>query len=392
MKKSAFAAGILAISMLGCACEKKTQETRTSRTSAATKEETTEPEETSESEETEEMSGTSETTEATTTAESSESKDTSPTKVIDTSDTTEDTSAAPSETSAPVDFDFNGDPLTYYSSDVYKVPEVIACYLYSGTGSWHTSVNLSTKTGTFVGEYLSAMNTVDGDALDVYKCDFEGTMDTFTRINEYSFSTHVTDLKCKKFDDYEDEIGGKPAHVKFDEPWGFKEPDELIFYMPNAPKSELPEELLDWVKDFVSYPDTPFLGTCVVYNVKEKTGFITDGETIPELQRPTQDCVNSWSATFNVPEGKIEVGYDTGKGKPKAAVYFDNAGVFENMEVSMFKDDPSQILIYGTSENGNILIMTMSVGDGLTVVYVNNSTDPGIPEHSFYYPQMEVRD
>ena len=164
------------------------------------------------------------------------------------------------------------DPYAKYADDSFQVPSIILGHL-SALTSWSTTIEINCKNHTFRGEYESAVFKIDGDAYDVERCRFSGMIDTFTRVNEYSFSTHVKEFSTEKFEATKETYQDLPADVTYADPYGFTKADELILYLPNTPVSVLPQELVEWVEMYQNIDPNGHLDSYILYNPADYAAF-----------------------------------------------------------------------------------------------------------------------
>ena len=164
------------------------------------------------------------------------------------------------------------DPYAKYADDSFQVPSIILGHL-SALTSWSTTIEINCKNHTFKGEYESAVFKIDGDAYDAERCRFSGMIDTFTRVNEYSFSTHVKEFSTEKFEATKETYQDLPADVTYADPYGFTKADELILYLPNTPVSVLPQELVEWVEMYQNIDPNGHLDSYILYNPADYAAF-----------------------------------------------------------------------------------------------------------------------
>ena len=98
-------------------------------------------------------------------------------------------------------------------------------------------------------------------------------IDTFTRVNEYSFSTHVKEFSTEKFEATKETYQDLPADVTYADPYGFTKADELILYLPNTPVSVLPQELVEWVEMYQNIDPNGHLDSYILYNPADYAAF-----------------------------------------------------------------------------------------------------------------------
>ncbi len=122
----------------------------------------------------------------------------------------------------------------------------------SGAGAWRTMLTLH-RDGTFTGWYLDSEMGETGDRYpkgSAYTCTFFGKFENIEQVNEYSYKMTLTDVKTEKTvgeEWIEDEI----RYIASD-PYGLNDPinkqecTEFVFYLPDTPVDQVPEEFLTW--------------------------------------------------------------------------------------------------------------------------------------------------
>ncbi len=148
----------------------------------------------------------------------------------------------------------------------------------SGAGAWSTELAIN-EDGTFVGGYH------DSDMGDAgknypngtfYWCNFKGKFTKPERVNEYTYSVKLEELK------QETEVGVEEIKdgVRYiaSGPYGLEKGEEVLIYLPGAPVEELPQEYMMWVRWSLEAEEAvlPFYG---LYNVNTQEGFA--GSHIP---------------------------------------------------------------------------------------------------------------
>ncbi|MBR3057043.1 MAG: hypothetical protein IKG93_03645 [Clostridiales bacterium] len=369
MKRNAIAALALAGALVMSGCRAKSSETRTTyKTSKSTT--TSETEEPSSSETETEAPTESETT----STESSESTTMKETTIAET---------AP----APMVLSYDDDPIDFYKSAAYQIPESLIGGLSGGTASWETVIRINTTKRNLSGQYESVMPNLDDDSYDIQRGEFSGLIEEFVRANDYSYKTKIHKISYLEFEDKDEEYQGKTAHVKSCKPYGFDKVEELILYLPNTPMSELPKEALEWVEMFLSYPNEQYLSNYVLYSPSDGTAFIIYRSTFPSTEKTKkEEMEGGWFGIFTADEGTAEVFYDEKLGEVVANVRIEGANVYNRMIVRQFVGDPSNLVLYGTSDAGTTVVLSLCVGDGTTCLAVYESNDPGLNENTFIYP------
>lgn len=153
----------------------------------------------------------------------------------------------------------------------------------SGAGAWRTIITLKSD-GTFNGWYLdSEMGEIGEDYPkgSAYTCNFFGKFDNIEKINEYSYKMTLTNIKTEKTVG-EEWIENDIRYVA-SEPFGLNDPidnkecTEFIFYLPDTPVEQVPEEFLTWWP--YRYSQETYLKTTLscygILNVTTNYGFFT---------------------------------------------------------------------------------------------------------------------
>ncbi len=115
----------------------------------------------------------------------------------------------------------------------------------SGVGAWSTDIVLSPD-GNFSGEFH---DTDMGDVGDeypngiVYISEFEGRFTNIIKVNDYTYKMTLEFLQVDRLGEEWIEDGIKYITSM---PYGFDNGSEYIFFLPETPINELPEEFLSW--------------------------------------------------------------------------------------------------------------------------------------------------
>lgn len=153
----------------------------------------------------------------------------------------------------------------------------------SGAGAWRTILTLNSN-GTFSGWYLDSEMGDIGEKYpkgSAYTCTFFGKFENIEKVNEYSFKMTLTDLSTEK-PIGEEWIENKIRYVA-SEPFGLKDPidnrecTEFIFYLPDTPIEQVPEEFLTWwpYRYYQKTDEKTTLSCYGILNVTTKYGFFT---------------------------------------------------------------------------------------------------------------------
>ena len=137
----------------------------------------------------------------------------------------------------------------------------------SGAGAWATELTLN-KDGSFKGVYH------DANVTDVFYCKFSGQFRQIKKVNNYTYSMRLTDLK------YKHKIGKKwkkqGASYTASEAYGLEKGKTFYFYTPQTPRKKLSEEFLSWYHNNIYFKKVPKKLKCYgLYNKKMGYGFFT---------------------------------------------------------------------------------------------------------------------
>jgi len=122
----------------------------------------------------------------------------------------------------------------------------------SGAGAWRTVISLN-RDGTFTGWYLDSEMGETGEGYpkgSAYTCDFSGKIENIEKLNEYSYKVTITDVQTNKAvgeEWIEDEIRYvASAPHGLNDPINNQECTEFVFFLPDTPINQVPEEFLSW--------------------------------------------------------------------------------------------------------------------------------------------------
>jgi len=122
----------------------------------------------------------------------------------------------------------------------------------SGAGAWRTVISLN-RDGTFTGWYLDSEMGETGEGYpkgSAYTCDFSGKFENIEKLNEYSYKMTLTDVETNKAvgeEWIEDEIRYvASAPHGLNDPINNQECTEFVFFLPDTPINQVPEEFLSW--------------------------------------------------------------------------------------------------------------------------------------------------
>lgn len=145
------------------------------------------------------------------------------------------------------------------------------CYA-SGAGGWRTILQVEAD-GSFSGVYSdSDMGSSGKDYPNgtYYYCDFRGSFSEPVKVNDYTYSMKVKDIRCTNEPETTEIIDGILYH--YTTPYGIAGAEEIVLFLPGAPIAELPEEYIRWVRNDIG-PDASKLPFYGLYNMAEQTVF-----------------------------------------------------------------------------------------------------------------------
>lgn len=129
----------------------------------------------------------------------------------------------------------------------------------SGAGAWSTSLEFR-EDGSFSGLYQ------DADAGILYCCAFSGQFAPLEPVSEYVWRTRVESIRYENEPGTEEYLDG--VRRVYSEPYGLAGAEDVLIFLPGAPRSALPQGFLDWV----DCPDSS-LSSYGLYNEAEQYGF-----------------------------------------------------------------------------------------------------------------------
>lgn len=153
----------------------------------------------------------------------------------------------------------------------------------SGAGGWRTVMTLN-RDGEFTGLYLDSEMGEIGEGYpmgSVYICEFSGKFGNIEQIDAYSYKMTLTDVATEKAVG-EAWIEEGIRYVASD-PHGLNDPvnmlecTEFVFYLPDTPVDQVPEEFLIWWPYRYTQETEPkaTLSCYGILNVTTNFGFFT---------------------------------------------------------------------------------------------------------------------
>lgn len=165
-------------------------------------------------------------------------------------------------------------------NDVQTLPidsDGIEMSFLSGAGGWSSELKLFPD-GTFSGSYHDSELGSVGDEYPngtVYVCAFRGKFSGIKKINDYSYSMDLDEIFLEKNVD-EEWIEDGVRYVASG-PYGIADGNEFVFYLPEAPVSEMNEDFLSWWPFRYDHSETPFetLSCYGLRNLATNDGFFS---------------------------------------------------------------------------------------------------------------------
>ncbi len=142
--------------------------------------------------------------------------------------------------------------ISFESNQLPLLNDGVEFSFLSGAGAWRTIITLN-RDGTFTGWYLDSEMGETGEGYpkgSAYTCDFSEKFENIEKLNEYSYKMTLTDVETNKAvgeEWIEDEI-----RYVASAPHGLINSDneqeytEFIFFLPDTPIDQVPEEFLSW--------------------------------------------------------------------------------------------------------------------------------------------------
>ena len=303
----------------------------------------------------------------------------------ESSEEKENTKTQESKTESELVKKMDQDLYSLYSDDAYTCHNSIVCYL-SALTSWSTDITFNCLDNTFEGNYESAVLKIDGDAYDMLECHFTGTFDGFTRINEYSFSTHITKMTPEKFDKKVDRYMDLPADVTYSDPYGFTKADEVILYLPNTPVSQIPVKAIEWIEMYQDIDRDGMLGSYIFFNPAEESAFmVLEQPAIPECTDLKDADLANWDGEYVDNHEGVKITFDKSSSTPTVTI-IRGSSTYTGMHIKPVNGGQGSLIFYGTNDDGQYLVAGFGNGDqGLTLT-VYESNDPNFQAGKNFAP------
>ena len=172
-----------------------------------------------------------------------------------------------------------GDSVKTEEADpLYADLEGLAFSFSSGVGAWQTLLQISPD-GSFTGYFCDANMGEDSEIYKngtIYECDFSGRLDAPARVDAYTYTTRIAELKYSKTTaSGEDRYIEDNTQYILTDPYGLQEGDTMEFYLAGKPLEELTDEMKMWGM-FAIPEDAESLTDYAIHNATQDLGFYVD--------------------------------------------------------------------------------------------------------------------
>ena len=143
----------------------------------------------------------------------------------------------------------------------------------SGAGGWRTVIQIQPD-GSFSGTFSDSEMGSVGEGYPkgtYYVCKFNGTFTDPIRINDYTYSIGIREIRYSSEPDTSEIIDG--ILYCYTAPYGLESAEELLLYLPGSPTTELSQEYMQWVRSSMENADADTLPFFGLYNAAEQLGF-----------------------------------------------------------------------------------------------------------------------
>ena len=150
----------------------------------------------------------------------------------------------------------------------------------SGVGAWNTTLTLDPD-GSFEGVYHDSDMGDSGEGYPdgtVYLCTFYGRFGDIRKLDDSTYSMTLQELNITTSHEVGEEWIEDGTRYVSSEPYGLSCGTDFLFYTPEAPVSELPEEFLNWFSgpyDRSSLTESGVLSHYGLYNKDMGYGFFS---------------------------------------------------------------------------------------------------------------------
>ena len=144
----------------------------------------------------------------------------------------------------------------------------------SGAGAWNTVI-IFEENGTFTGQFHDSEMGEDGEVYPygtVYGCLFHGQLGDAEQLDELTWKLTVLSLELDEGqvpEAIEDGIRFVTA-----EPYGLREGDEVILYLPGTPIANLPEDFIFWTHILEIDPEAETMPYMSLWDEAAESGFV----------------------------------------------------------------------------------------------------------------------
>ena len=146
-------------------------------------------------------------------------------------------------------------------------------YFSSGAGGWATVMTIN-EDGSFSGNFHDSDMGDTGEQYPngtLYYCDFNGSFGDLERVDDYTYRTIIDHIDFANTPETE-EIKDGVKYV-YGTAYGLDDAENLYFYLPGKPVSELPEAYVSWVQMGPEIEENGCLTIYGLYNEKAENGF-----------------------------------------------------------------------------------------------------------------------
>ncbi|MBR0398663.1 MAG: DUF1311 domain-containing protein [Eubacterium sp.] len=146
-------------------------------------------------------------------------------------------------------------------------------YFSSGAGGWATTMTINAD-GTFSGNFHDSDMGDTGEQYPngtLYYCDFDGSFGELERVDDYTYRTELKEIDFANTPETE-EIKDDIRYV-YATAYGLDDAEDLYFYLPGKPVSDLPGAYVSWVQVGPEIEKNGCLTIYGLYNEKAENGF-----------------------------------------------------------------------------------------------------------------------
>lgn len=147
-------------------------------------------------------------------------------------------------------------------------------------------------------------------------------------------------------------------HYIYEDPKGFTEAEELILYLPNTPKEEVPNGAIKQIRNFSTLTESDYLDQFILYNPAEDAFFLIGEGGLVDTEVPSEDEMQEWYGKYWILGGEMNMHYDDTL-SCVTATFISEDGEEYQLFVERVKDEPGCVMIYGASERGASLVFLL---------------------------------